>query len=64
MLEQERERLSRPLSQEEKERALAALDAVEQLGKEILTRHGVERFTPSSTELLHESRDERTRQLS
>lgn len=63
-LQKERQRLSRPMSKEERERALAALDAVEALGKEILARHGIERFTPSSTDLLDESREERTRQLS
>jgi excisionase family DNA binding protein len=63
-LQMERERLSRPMTKEEKEGALAALDAVEQLAKEILARHGLERFTPSSAELLNESREERTRQFS
>ncbi len=64
MAEQDRARLARPLTKEEQEQALAALEAAEQLQQQILARHGLKRFTPSSTELLDEMRDERTRQLS
>ncbi len=62
--QRKREQLARPLTTQEKEHALAALAAAEQLQQQILARDGVKQFTPSSSELLDELRDERTRQLS
>ena len=62
LLEQERERLSRPLSKEERKRALAVLEAAERLENE-LEPLGEEQSRLDSSELLHESREERTRQL-
>jgi excisionase family DNA binding protein len=59
----EHEWLARPLTKQEKQQALAALEAAEQLQQQILARHGLKQFTPSSHELLDEARDERTRQL-
>jgi len=60
---QARPRHPRSLTDEEKARALAAMDALEQLNQQILARHGVARFTPAFSELLHASQDERMRQL-
>ena len=61
--QQARQRLSHPLTTEEKKRALAALDAAEKLEKQLLAGHGVKQFSPASSDLLNEVRDERTRQL-
>jgi excisionase family DNA binding protein len=63
LAQSERERLARPLTKKEKEQALAALEAAKQLQQQILARHGLKQFTPSSHELLDEARDERTSQM-
>ena len=61
-LERELERLSRPMTEGERRRALAALEAIEHLERErpALSK----RSDLDSVELLRESREERTRQLS
>ncbi len=58
-IEQERERLARPLSKAERVRALAALEAAESLERE-LAPLGHEQSRTDSGELLNESRDERS----
>jgi excisionase family DNA binding protein len=62
MLDVERQRLSRPLTQPEQERALAALDAAENFSAELRQRQGGQLFS-DSTEIIREMREERTRQL-
>ncbi len=58
-IEQERERLARPLSKAERVRALAALEAAESLERELAPLSHEQSRTDSS-ELLNESRDERS----
>ena len=53
--------VGRRLTPEEQRQALEAMDALQQLAKEIAARYGP--FTPPSWVLLNEARDERTRQL-
>jgi hypothetical protein len=62
MLDVERQRLSRPLTQPEQEKALAALDAAEKFSAELRQRQGGQLFS-DSTEIIQEMREERTRQL-
>ncbi|MCC7104510.1 MAG: helix-turn-helix domain-containing protein [Chloroflexi bacterium] len=63
MLEKERARLSRPLTQREKDQALAALDAARQFKHDLLARRGNKPF-PDSTDLIRAMREERTDTLS
>lgn len=51
-----------PLTPEEKERALAAMEAARQLAAEIRARRGGKLFSPS-WEIVNAARDERTREL-
>jgi excisionase family DNA binding protein len=53
-----------PLTSEEKEQALAALERARERSRRILSERGETVFTPPSWVLLNESRDERTRQHS
>lgn len=53
----------RPLSPEEKQRALAALEAAQQFQTELLAKRGGVPFE-DSTELIREMREERSRHLS
>ncbi|MSQ14928.1 MAG: hypothetical protein EXR50_03590 [Dehalococcoidia bacterium] len=62
MGDKERERLSRPLTEEEQQRAVAVLAEAEQLSQHILERREGAPF-PSSWKDLDQARDERTRQL-
>jgi excisionase family DNA binding protein len=62
-IEQRRGQLARSLTSAEKDRALAAMDAIEALDREILDRHGQDQFVPSSADLLNEVREERAREL-
>jgi len=62
-IEKERERLSRPLTQEEQRKALAALEAARQFKNQVLKRHGGKIFSDSA-EIVREMREERTRELS
>jgi hypothetical protein len=62
MLDVERQRLSRPLTHREQEKALAALAAAEKFSAELRQRQGGQLFS-DSTELIREMREERTRQL-
>ncbi len=63
MRQGEREQLSRPLTEEEKQRALAALEAAKHFKARLLARRGGIPFS-DSTELIHQAREERTEQLS
>ncbi|MBI2942335.1 MAG: hypothetical protein HYY04_18045 [Chloroflexi bacterium] len=62
MWEAERKRLSRPLSDQEKKRALAALDAAEQFAATMRQRRGGQLFS-DSTEIIREMRQERSDEL-
>ena len=62
-IEKERERLSRPLTQEEQRKALAALEAAQRFAAELRKRHGDQLFSDSA-EIVREMREERTRELS
>jgi excisionase family DNA binding protein len=62
-LEKERERLSRPLTEEERRKGLAALEAAQQFSAEMRRRRGGQLFSDSA-EIVREMREERTRQLS
>jgi len=62
MLAMERQRLSRPLTQREKEKALAALDAAEGFSAELRQRQGGQPFSDSA-EIMREMREERIHQL-
>lgn len=62
-LEQMRERLSRPLTKQEKAKALAALEAAREFSAQMRERQGGQLFS-DSTEIIREMREERTRQLS
>lgn len=53
----------RLLTDEEQARALAAMDRLERLSREILARRQTERVSPESWKLLNEIRDERDREL-
>lgn len=55
-------RIDYPLSREEEERGMRAADEVKRLARELLERRGGKQFPPCS-ELLHEMREERTRDL-
>ena len=61
-LEKERERLSRPLTEAEKERALAALEAARRFKAELRASRGGEPFS-DSVEIIQQMREERTREL-
>ena len=61
--EDEDDDLDRPLTDEERDRGLAALAALERLSAEILAKRGGVLFTPPAEELIREAREERTRQL-
>src|SRR5690348_7179539 len=61
-LEEIKERLSRPRTPEERERALAALEQARILRDELLRRRGGRLF-PSSGKILDELRAEREREL-
>lgn len=61
-LEKERARLSRPLTQREKDQALAALEAARQFKQGLLAHRDDEPF-PDSTDLIREMREERTHKL-
>lgn len=63
MLRKEQERLSRPLTRQEQQAALAALDAARELKARLLERRGGQPFS-NSVELIHAMRDERTRERS
>lgn len=62
MADNERERLQRPLTKEEQQRALATLAGAEELQQRLLERRGGQPF-PSSWKDLDKARAERTRQL-
>jgi len=62
-IEQERGRLSRPLTKQEQKKALAALEAAEQFSAELRQRRGGQLFSDSA-EIVREMREERTRELS
>jgi excisionase family DNA binding protein len=62
-IEREREWLSRPLTKQEQEKALAALEAAREFSAEMLRRRGGEPFSDSA-EIVREMREERTRELS
>ena len=51
-----------PITKEEQERGLRALDEVERLNEELLAKRGGKLF-PDSTELIRQQREERTREL-
>jgi excisionase family DNA binding protein len=61
--QQERERLSRPLTQQERQAALAALDEAKRLKAKLLERRGGQPFA-DSVALIRTMRDERTRERS
>ncbi len=52
----------RRLTPEEQRRALETMDRIQEINKEILARRGGKPF-PSSVDIIHEMREERTRQL-
>jgi excisionase family DNA binding protein len=56
------EELRRPLTEEERDHALAALEAGNRVREELLRQRGGVPFSPS-WELINEARDERTEQL-
>ncbi|MBI4317288.1 MAG: helix-turn-helix domain-containing protein [Chloroflexi bacterium] len=62
-IEKERERLSRPLTVEERRKALVALEAAERFSAELRRRRGGELFSDSA-EIVREMREERARELS
>jgi hypothetical protein len=62
-IETERERLSRPMTKQEQQKALAALEAARQLKAQMLKRYGGQFFSDSA-EIVREMREERTRELS
>jgi excisionase family DNA binding protein len=61
-LDELRALLSRPLTQQERERGLAALEAARLLKAEMHERHGGATFS-DSVEIIREMREERTRHL-
>ena len=58
----ERQRLSRPLTDAERDKALAAFEAAQRQAKEWRERSGGQLFS-DSVEIIHEMREERTKQL-
>lgn len=62
-LEALRRDLMTPLTPEERRHALAAMDAAEELARQIAARYGGEPFTPPSEDIINEMREERTREL-
>jgi excisionase family DNA binding protein len=60
--QRERERLARPLTESEKRRGLAAMDAARAFRQELLKRRGGVHFS-DSTEIVREMREQRTREL-
>lgn len=63
MWQNERERLARPLTKQEQERAVSALRAAKTLKAEMLESRGGKRFSDSS-DLIRQMREERNQQLS
>ena len=61
-IEKLRAELSRPLTKEEREKGLAALEAARQLSAEMLERRGGVPFSDSA-EIIREIREKRTRHL-
>ncbi len=62
-IEKERQRLSRPLTAEERRKGLAALEAAERFAAVLRKRRGGQLF-PDSEEVVREMREERARKLS
>jgi excisionase family DNA binding protein len=58
----DRAELGQPLTDEERHRALAALEAARELKVRMRERHGEQLF-PDSTEIVRAMREERTREL-
>ncbi|MGI8643913.1 MAG: helix-turn-helix domain-containing protein [Thermomicrobiales bacterium] len=59
-----RKHLSTPRTAEQRHADLMALKSARGYAKELLIRHGGQPFSPSSTELIREMREERSRHVS
>ena len=62
VLEQDRQRLPRPLSDEERNKALDAFETAQRFAEELSRRSGGQLF-PDSVEIIRDMREERTKQL-
>lgn len=59
-----RRQLAVPLNAAQRRAGLQAVEAASRTAKGLLARHGGRPFSPSSTELIRQTRDERSRHLS